>query len=194
MNCASVPKPTRQPDKPPATAGCNPPDMPIPALHNGRKQRIFPLAWALLLVAAALAPGGCGSREARPRVRIGQWIWFVDVAATRQGRYQGLAGRTHLADNTGMLFVYPRETVLLFCMRRCAVPIDIAFIDRDLRVVKVTTMVVEPDRAGRWEYSSDTPAQYALEVAGGLFARRRIRPGDKVTLLGNIPPATKAEP
>jgi len=168
--------------------------MPIPALHNGRRQRSFPLAWALLLVAAALTPGGCGSREDRPRVRIGQWIWFVDVAATRQERYQGLAGRTHLADNAGMLFVYPRATVLRFCMRRCVVPIDIAFIDRDLRVVKIATMAVEPDQAGRREYSSDAPAQYALEVAGGLFARRGIRPGDKVTLLGNIPPVTKAEP
>ena len=127
-------------------------------------------------------------------MRIGQWTWFVEVAATRQGRYQGLSGRGHLPDNAGMLFVYPRETVLRFCMRRCAVPIDIAFIDRDLRVVKIATMAVEPDRTGRRQYSSDAPAQYALEVAGGLFERRGIRPGDKVTLLGNIPPVTKAEP
>ena len=147
---------------------------------------------ALLVVFLSIAPG-CGRNSDAPRVGIGHWTWYVDIAATREARYRGLAGRSQLADDVGMLFVYPRAKILEFCMRGCAHPIDIAFIDGDLRIVKIHTMSVESDRAGRRLYGSGRPARYALEVAGGLFVRRGIRVGDRVALLGNIPPPTKAE-
>lgn len=147
----------------------------------------------LVLVFVSSISPGCRRDSDAPRVRIGNWTWYVDIAATREARYRGLAGRSQLADDVGMLFVYPQAKILEFCMHGCAHPIDVAFIDRDLRIVKIHTMSVESDRAGRRRYGSGRPARYALEVAGGLFIRRGIRAGDRVALLGNISPPAKAE-
>ena len=158
---------------------------------HGRIDRA-PAHVVLLVLFLSIVPG-CSRNSDAPRVRIGNWTWYVDIAATQEARYRGLAGRSQRADDVGMLFVYPQPKILEFCMRGCAHPVDIAFIDRDLRIVKIHTMSVESDPAGRQLYGSGRPAQYALEVAGGLFIRRGIRVGDRVALLGNIPPPAKAE-
>lgn len=154
---------------------------------------------ALLCVLMPIVQAGCGEdsgqpKPAAPRVRIRQKTWFVDLAVTQEQRYVGLSGRSDIADDVGMLFVYPGPQVLEFCMRDCGVPIDIAFLDADRRVVRMHTMQVEPDRAGRVAYSSDAAAQYALEVAGGELARAGVQVGDTATLVGEMPPAAKAEP
>lgn len=90
-----------------------------------------------------------------------------------------------------MLFIYPRPRMLEFCMRGCRIPLDIAFIDADLRIVNICTMAVEPDLAGRVLYRSKKPARYALEVAAGAFQRVRVGAGDAVVLSGEFPEAVK---
>jgi len=90
-----------------------------------------------------------------------------------------------------MLFVYPSPKALDFCMRDCFIPLDIAFIDADLRVVVTYTMAVEPDRAGSVSYSSLRPAQFALELPAGALSRAGVRPGDKVVFSAQIHEAAK---
>ena len=90
-----------------------------------------------------------------------------------------------------MLFVYPSPQVLDFCMRGCTIPLDIAFIDADLRVVATYTMAVEPDLAGSVNYSSLGPVQFALEVPGGALGQASVRPGDKVVFSAQIHEAAK---
>ncbi len=85
---------------------------------------------------------------------------------TTEQRHRGLAGRTDVPSNSGMLFLFPEAKVRKFWMRGCLIPLDIAFLDADHRIVKMHTMLAEPDQAGRKTYSSDVPAQYALEVRG----------------------------
>ncbi|MCK4601100.1 MAG: DUF192 domain-containing protein, partial [Phycisphaerae bacterium] len=80
-----------------------------------------------------------------------------------------------------------------FWMQGCLIPLDVAFISSDKRVVKIHTMAVEPDLAGWNLYSSQVPAQYALEVSAGMFQRVGVRVGDAVTFSGDIPEAAKAE-
>ncbi|MCK4276022.1 MAG: DUF192 domain-containing protein [Phycisphaerae bacterium] len=137
---------------------------------------------------------GCGGESAGPEVIINQRRWSVELAVTFLQRYQGLSGRTNLAEDVGMLFVYPDARVRGFCMRGCLIPLDVAFIGSDLRVVKICTMSVEPDHAGRVIYSSDVPIQYVLEVRAGGLARAGVAVGDKVLLQGKIPDAAKAAP
>ena len=128
-----------------------------------------------------------------PRVEINGHVWRVETATTRATRYQGLAGRGPLDADRGMLFIYPQPDVLGFCMRGCYIPLDIAFIDGDLRVVRIHTMAVEPGREGTVTYSSDQPAMYALEVGAGELARAKVRVGQKVTFLGPMPNPDLAE-
>jgi len=139
---------------------------------------------------------GCfGGRDDAPaQVQIGSAIWDVDLAMNDEQRYRGLAGRAYIDESVGMLFMYPDSRPRAYCMRGCLIPIDIAFIDSELRIVKIYTMAVEPDRAGRVSYPSIVPAQYAFEVAGGALARNGVVEGAKVTFLGNIPDPTKAAP
>jgi hypothetical protein len=164
------------------------------------------LAW----VAAVLAALSCGCRDKAPqgtnptpasdrdaspgpRVSIRGRTWSVEPATTAKQQYHGLAGRQHLADDAGMLFIYPSPRVLNYCMRGCFITLDIAFIAADGRVVKIHTMQVEPDMVGRVAYSSEAPAQYALETAGGALGRAGVREGDVVTFLGNIPAPAKVD-
>ena len=62
----------------------------------------------------------------------------------------------------------------------------LAFLDSDLRVVKIHTMAVEPDGAGRAGYSSQRLAQYVLEVAAGALAEAGVREGDEAVLSPGI--------
>lgn len=149
---------------------------------------------ACLLLGALLA--GCrDSGDEKPaQVTVRDHTWYVDLAMTADQRYQGLSGRHEIPANVGMLFIYPRPQVMEFCMRGCVVPLDIAYLDANRRVIKMHTMAVEPDRAGQISYSSDRPAQYALEVAGGALGGAGVQVGDTVVFSANIPPAAKADP
>jgi len=150
------------------------------------------LQMAAVCMIALFWPAGCRKKSSPAQVTIAGRTWTVELAATVEQRYLGLSGRDSLAEDAGMLFIYPGPRVLQFCMRGCAVPLDVAFIDSDLRVVKIHTMAVEPDRAGRVTYSSETPVQYALEVAGGVLAGAGVSVGDEVRFSSGVPEAAKA--
>ena len=155
-------------------------------------------AWTLLafLPVAAAAVPGCGSERENTtgKVTINGFTWVVDLALTEQQQYDGLSGREQLFQGTGMLFLYAEEQPLEFCMRGCLIPLDIAFLSADLRVVSMHTMEVEPDRLGRKGYSSGVPARYALEVPAGELARADVRIGSQATFSDGIPDAIKAAP
>jgi hypothetical protein len=153
------------------------------------------IGWAGALLLAAVGSGCAGQpAPAAPRVTINGRSWRVELAMTAEQRYRGLSDRRRLDPNAGMLFVYPSPQVLEFCMRQCLVPLDVAFIDADLRVRQTHTMPVEPYGLDRAAYSSKVPVQYALEVPAGALAEAGVKVGDKVGFSPEVPPAAKAEP
>lgn len=58
----------------------------------------------------------------------------VVYAESLPARLRGLLGRTSLAEDTGLL-IRPCQSIHMWFMR---FPIDAAFLDRDLRVLKIT--------------------------------------------------------
>jgi len=142
----------------------------------------------LVLMVGGLLLGfiSCGKALAPAGVTINSRTWAVELAATPQQRYLGLAGRKSLPPGTGMLFLFERPEVLEFCMRGCLIDLDIAFISPDMRVVRTCTMTAESDLPGRAVYSSRAPAQYALEVPASELAEAGVRPGQKVRFSGKI--------
>ncbi|WP_017429690.1 DUF192 domain-containing protein [Vreelandella jeotgali] len=152
------------------------------------------LAAALTLPAAALMPAGLlqaqPSEAAERHTAVihtdqGPHRLRVEVAHTPAGRAHGLMGRQHLGAERGMLFVYDRRqpATSAFWMYRTLIPLDIAFIDRDGRIVSLQTM--PPCESAR---SSECPAYApgsgyyaALEVNAGYFADRGIREGDCIS-------------
>ena len=135
---------------------------------------------------------GCDKKSKAPTpvpasVTIKGKTWNVETASTDDQRNRGFGGWKYISEDQGMLFVFPYSDNRTFCMRDCYVPIDIAFIDSNMIIVNIHTMLVEADRAGVRIYRSDKPAQYVLEVQGGLFAKVGVKEGDKVTFSGDIP-------
>ncbi len=104
----------------------------------------------------------------------------VEIADDNTERQRGLMERTELAENAGMLFVFDREQPLSFWMRNTLIPLSIAYIDGDGRIVDIQDM--QPlDETG---HPSAEPAMYALEVNQGFFEERGVVVGGKA----EIPP------
>jgi len=102
----------------------------------------------------------------------------VEVATTFEEHILGLMYRDKLEENDGMLFVFPREKVLSFWMKDTRIPLSIAFIKEDGRIIQIESM--KP-------YSLDThvskeKARYALEMNEGWFRVHNVREGDTVKI------------
>ncbi len=104
----------------------------------------------------------------------------VEVADDMAEQAKGLMDRTTLGVNRGMLFVYPEERELSFWMKNTLIPLSIAFIDSERRIIDIQDMKPFDDEPPG--YDSAEPAQYALEVNQGFFEKRGVKVGDRVKL------------
>lgn len=127
------------------------------------------------LIIALCLPGAATAAERLPLIVGGQTIQ-VEVAATPAARQRGLMGRTHLAADAGMLFVFDVPGRHCFWMRDTPLPLAIAFIDNTGRVIHRADMHPRTDTL----HCSPADVRYALEVAQGSFLRGQLAPGAHV--------------
>lgn len=112
----------------------------------------------------------------------------VEVARTPAQRSRGLMERDSLAEDAGMLFLYPRRQPpgSGFWMFRTRIPLDIAFLDASGRIAAIHAM--QPCGSANPGDCPSTqagvPFRAALEVNAGYFAARGIGVGDCVAWLG----------
>lgn len=110
----------------------------------------------------------------------------VEIAETPNQRQIGLMERTELPQNEGMFFLSYEEhdSAQGFWMFRTHIPLDIAYLDRDGRIVAIRTMepCPSPYVAGCPTYPAGVPYYGALEVNAGYFAAKGIEVGDVVRL------------
>ena len=131
---------------------------------------------ALLLAAASLAAAADASLP-RPRLHAGGHAFNVEVASTPQQRELGLMGRTRLADDAGMLFVFEHKARHCFWMKDTPLPLSIAFVADDGSLVNIDDM--QPQTQDH--HCAQAAVRYALEVKQGSFRSKGIRPGMRVT-------------
>jgi len=105
---------------------------------------------------------------------------MVEIADDPREQTRGLMERTALGEDRGMLFVYPDEEVLSFWMKNTLIPLSIAFIGSDGRIVDLQDMKPLDDDPPH--YVSAEPARYALEVNKGYFEKHGIKVGDRADL------------
>jgi uncharacterized membrane protein (UPF0127 family) len=100
----------------------------------------------------------------------------VEVADTAASRAQGLMNRTRLPEDAGMLFIFEETGNWGFWMKNTLIPLSIAFIGPDWRIVDVVDMAVADDpKTGPFPiYQSQKPFKYALEVNQGYFKRKGL--------------------
>jgi len=101
----------------------------------------------------------------------------AEVADTHESRQQGLMYRQELAENAGMLFVYPQAWRLSFWMKNTYIPLDIAFIDRGGMIVDIQSMQPLTTRSHQAPFA----IPYALEMNKGWFEANGIETGDRVS-------------
>jgi len=156
---------------------------------------------ALFLVVLLLA--GCGSSgtgaTASPRAEStggasGSELRTVTIDSSRGGEVEvrveiaddlpeqtrGLMERTALAEDRGMLFVYSDEEVRSFWMKNTLIPLSIAYMDSEGRIVDIQDMKPLDDDPPN--YVSAKPARYALEVNRGFFEEHGVEVGDTADL------------
>ena len=96
----------------------------------------------------------------------------LEVAESRRDRRRGLLGRDAV---DGALLLRPARSVHTLGMR---FPIDVAFCDGDLRVLRVVRM--PRYRVSRVVWRS----RAVIEAQAGCFERWNLRPGDELEVKG----------
>jgi uncharacterized membrane protein (UPF0127 family) len=95
------------------------------------------------------------------------------VADNPPMRMRGLLGRRDLPAGEGLL-LRPAPSIHTWFMR---FPIDVLFLDADLRVLDVIPEL------GPWRVAARRGARAVLELASGEASRRGLRPGDPLELV-----------
>ena len=134
--------------------------------------------WLALALAAGVIAQVAAAADALPAIPLtinGHKI-TAEVAATPEQRATGLMHRFSLRPDHGMVFVFERAEPQAFWMMNTFIPLSIAFIAPDGRIINVDDMAPH-DESRHW---SKGPALYALEMRKGWFAERGIRAGDVV--------------
>lgn len=105
----------------------------------------------------------------------------AELAETDAERQRGLMFRESLDEDAGMLFVYQQETTGGYYMKNTLIPLSIAFIDKDSRIVAILDM--EPCEADPCRvYDPGLSYVAALEVNQGAFTEWGVKLGDRVTV------------
>ncbi|MFG2877819.1 DUF192 domain-containing protein [Streptomyces sp. NPDC048337] len=103
-------------------------------------------------------------------LQVGAQRVALEVAASYRARTRGLLGRAGI---TGAMLLTPAASVHTFRMRFA---IDVAYLDRNLRVLDIVTM--PPNRLSRPRLRS----RHVLEAEAGAMAAWGLRPGSTVNV------------
>jgi len=133
--------------------------------------------------AAPTTPAGGGGRptaEYRLEPLDGPAVTVrLEIAADPAARARGLMGRREVPEGTGMVFLYPEDVAEAFWMKNTLVPLSIAFVAADGRVVSVAEMTpCEADPCPT--YAPAGPYRYAVELTAGAFPAAGVGKGAKV--------------
>lgn len=137
----------------------------------------FVLCFFLFSVSALAQSSG------RVALNIGFFRIDAEVAADQETRMQGLMHRRSMAAQQGMLFVFPQVAVHCMWMRNTYLPLSVAFLDEQGRILNIEDMQPQTED----NHCATRPARYALEMNLGWFSSKGIKPGAKLSGLEKLP-------
>jgi len=111
----------------------------------------------------------------------GEQRFRVEVAAKDEERQRGLMYRDHLDDDEGMIFLFERQQQLSFWMKNTWIPLDMLFIDEDLKVLGIVENAEPLTLSGR---SVAGRSRFVLELKGGTSSSLGLRAGQSVRFEG----------
>jgi len=101
----------------------------------------------------------------------------VEIADEEPERIQGLMYRDSMAENQGMLFLFPREEPMAFWMKNTRIPLDIIYLNADRKIVDI---VRDTKPFSLDQLPSHAPDQFVVEVNAGFTAKYRIKVGEYI--------------
>jgi len=137
-------------------------------------RKAAPYVLAVVLVAATvLFALSCKSSTVSFRNGTRLSTLDIEVADSPQEITTGLMNRKSLPANSGMLFDFGKDVHTSFWMKNTSIPLSIAFIDADGKVLSIQDM--KP-----YDLTSINPPgryRYAIEVNRGWFDANGVTPG-----------------
>jgi len=100
----------------------------------------------------------------------------LEIADTSVKRAYGLMDRKHLAEDSGMLFVFPNKMKHSFWMKNTYIPLDIAFLNDKGEIFQIEAMSPLSTRS----ITAKEPCIYAIEVNHGWFKNNGVSVGKQI--------------
>ena len=104
---------------------------------------------------------------------------IIEIADSSKERYSGLMFRESLCLDCGMLFVFEEENFHNFWMKNTLIPLDIIFINSDLKIVDILSAMPCIEDPCEY-YTSKEKAVYVLEVNQNIFNKDIIGKNIKI--------------
>jgi len=111
--------------------------------------------------------------------------FYLTIASTPSERELGLMYRNSMPKDEGMLFIFPDEAPRGFWMKNTYIPLDIIFLDKDLKVQGALENVAIMSESVR--SLPGVRSKYVIELNSGLAREVGIAEGTKAVLHGPIP-------
>ena len=133
------------------------------------------IACILLCSASAWAQLNVGL----PTIELKTGIYRIqaELADTPKTREVGLMNRTSMPINSGMLFLFEQKAGHCFWMNNTKIPLSIAFIADDGKIVNIEEMQAETTT----NHCPKAAVRYALEMNKQWFSDRVIVPGSVIS-------------
>jgi len=108
----------------------------------------------------------------------------VELALTPAEQEKGLMFRNKLDSDRGMLFVFKEGGEKNFWMKNTFVELDIIFLDKELKIIKVFHRVTpsKPEDLESESAQVSAPAFCVLELAGGVARKHGLKPGARLKI------------
>ncbi len=114
---------------------------------------------------------------------VGMYRVEAELAHLPATRATGLMHRPSMPVNHGMVFVFADDSRHCMWMRNTLLPLSVAFIDAQGRILNIEDMQPQTDDS----HCASAPARFALEMNQGWFAERGIKAGQPVRGVTKLP-------
>ena len=104
----------------------------------------------------------------------------IELAESDYEHQTGLMYRESMEENQGMLFIYDTERVRSFYMKNTYIPLDIIYYEADSSLVSIQKTATPRDETS---LPSEGPAQFILEINGGLSDEWGLEEDDKMSYI-----------
>jgi uncharacterized protein len=149
---------------------------------------IFGASFLLVGCNGSNAPAAVSIRQHQPpgepqpklptiKLWLGAHEIIAEQALSPHQIQKGMMFRQSMADNEGMLFVFPEPHRASFWMRNTLIPLSCAFIDPDGVILEVREMNPLDETAVT---ADSNRVQFVLEMNGNWFERHQVKPGSVV--------------